>query len=110
VRDWCYVEDNCAGIDLVLRRGEIGEIYNIGGGNEIPNRLLTGRIRALLGADESMIEYVEDRLGHDHWYSIDTGKLSQLGWHPRRGLDEALAATVEWYRDNRWWWEPLRPR
>ena len=110
VRDWCYVEDNCAGIDLVLRRGEIGEIYNIGGGNEIPNRLLTGRILALLGADESMIEYVEDRLGHDRRYSIDTAKVSQLGWHPRRGLDEALAATVEWYRDNRWWWEPLKPR
>jgi len=110
VRDWCYVEDNCAGIDLVLRRGEIGEIYNIGGGNEIPNRLLTGRILALLGADESMIEYVEDRLGHDRRYSIDTAKVSRLGWHPRRGLDEALAATVEWYRDNRWWWEPLKPR
>ena len=68
------------------------------------------RILALLGADESMIEYVEDRLGHDRRYSIDTAKVSQLGWHPRRGLDEALAATVEWYRDNRWWWEPLKPR
>ena len=110
VRDWCYVEDNCAGIDLVLRRGEIGEIYNIGAGNEVPNRLLTGRILALLGADESMIEYVEDRLGHDRRYSIDTTKVSRLGWHPRRGLNEALAATVEWYRDNRWWWEPLKPR
>src|SRR5947208_12559728 len=108
VRDWCYVEDNCAGVDLVLRKGEVGEIYNIGAGNEVPNRLLTGRILALLGADESMIEYVEDRLGHDRRYSIDTAKVSRLGWHPRRGLDEALAATVERYRDNRWWWEPLK--
>ncbi len=108
VRDWCYVEDNCAGIDLVLRGGEIGEIYNIGAGNEVPNRLLTERILTLLGAGESMIEYVEDRLGHDRRYSIDTTKVARLGWHPRRGLDEALAATVDWYRDNRWWWEPLK--
>jgi dTDP-glucose 4,6-dehydratase len=108
VRDWCYVEDNCAGVDRVLRQGEVGEIYNIGAGNEVPNRTLTEKILALLGADESMIEYVEDRLGHDRRYSIDTSKVEALGWSPRRKLDEALAATVQWYRDNRWWWEPLK--
>jgi len=108
VRDWCYVEDNCRGIDAVLRNGEVGEVYNIGAGNEVPNRLLTERILGLLGHDESMIQYVEDRLGHDRRYSIDTTKVQRLGWQPARELDEALAATVEWYRDNRWWWEPLK--
>jgi len=108
VRDWCYVEDNCAGVDLVLRKGEVGEIYNIGAGNEIPNRLLTEKILALLGADESMINYVEDRLGHDRRYSIATDKVEALGWRPAHDLDEALAATVEWYRGHRPWWEPLK--
>ena len=108
VRDWCYVEDNCTGIDLVLRRGEVGEIYNIGAGNEIPNRVLTEKILALLGQDDSMIEYVTDRLGHDRRYSLDISKVRRLGWAPAHDLDEALAATVEWYRENRWWWEPLK--
>jgi dTDP-glucose 4,6-dehydratase len=108
VRDWCYVEDNCAGVDLVLRSGVVGEIYNIGAGNEIPNRELTDKILALCGADESMIEYVVDRLGHDRRYSIDTTKVEQLGWRPLRALDEALGATVAWYADNKWWWEPLK--
>jgi dTDP-glucose 4,6-dehydratase len=108
VRDWCYVEDNCAAVDLVLRKGQVGEIYNIGAGNEIPNRVLTEKILALLGTDESMINYVEDRLGHDRRYSIATDKIEALGWRPTRDLDEALAATVEWYRSNREWWEPLK--
>jgi dTDP-glucose 4,6-dehydratase len=108
VRDWCYVDDNCAGVDLVLRKGEIGEIYNIGAGNEITNRELTERILDTLGAGEDMIEYVEDRKGHDRRYSIDCSKARALGWEPARELGEALEATVEWYRDNRWWWEPLK--
>lgn len=108
VRDWCYVEDNCAGVDLVLRKGEVGEIYNIGAGNEITNRELTDKILSLLGAGEEMIDYVEDRLGHDRRYSIDCSKARALGWKPARGLDEVLTATVDWYRENRWWWEPLR--
>ena len=108
VRDWCWVDDNCAGVDLVLRQGTIGEIYNIGAGNEITNLDLTRRLLALLGAGEDMIEPVTDRLGHDRRYSIDTAKVRALGWRPERELDEALAATVEWYRANRWWWEPLR--
>jgi dTDP-glucose 4,6-dehydratase len=108
VRDWCYVEDNCAGVDLVLRKGDIGEIYNIGAGNEVPNRFLTDHILSILGKDESWIEYVDDRLGHDRRYSIDTTKIRALGWVPRRELDEALGATVQWYVENRWWWEPLK--
>ncbi len=108
VRDWCHVEDNCAGVDLVLRTGELGEIYNIGAGNEVTNRFLTERILAILEAGEAMIEYVTDRLGHDRRYSIDTSKARALGWAPARSFDEALEATVAWYRDNRWWWEPLR--
>jgi dTDP-glucose 4,6-dehydratase len=108
VRDWCYVEDNCTGVDLVLREGAVGEVYNIGAGNEVPNRVLTETILDVLGHDESMIEYVEDRLGHDRRYSIDTTKVEALGWAPRRDFRDALEETVAWYRDNRWWWEPLR--
>ena len=108
IRDWIFVMDNCAGVDLVLRRGEIGEIYNIGGGNETTNRELTDKVLALLGAGEEMIEYVQDRLGHDRRYSIDCSKARALGWAPSRSLDEALAETVEWYRANRAWWEPLK--
>jgi dTDP-glucose 4,6-dehydratase len=110
VRDWCYVEDNCAAVDLVLREGTVGEIYNIGGGNEIPNRVLTDTILELVGADESMVEYVEDRLGHDRRYSIDIGKVRALGWAPERDFRDAIEATVSWYRDNRSWWEPLKQR
>jgi dTDP-glucose 4,6-dehydratase len=108
IRDWCYVLDNCAGVDLVLREGAIGEIYNIGGGNEITNRELTDRLLALCGVGEEMVDYVEDRLGHDRRYSISTDKIRALGWKPQRELDEALGATVQWYRDNQWWWEPLK--
>ncbi|MCB1013799.1 MAG: GDP-mannose 4,6-dehydratase, partial [Acidimicrobiales bacterium] len=108
IRDWCYVEDNCAGVDLVRREGTIGEIYNIGAGNELPNRELTMKILGLLDRDESMIEPVADRLGHDRRYSIDCSKVRALGWAPQRDLDEALAQTVAWYRDHRSWWERLR--
>jgi dTDP-glucose 4,6-dehydratase len=108
VRDWCYVDDNCAAVDLVLRAGLPGEIYNIGAGNEIPNRELTERILHSLGHGEEMIEYVTDRLGHDRRYSVDTSKVRAMGWKPGRSLDEALEATVAWYRDNRQWWQPLQ--
>lgn len=110
VRDWCHVADNCAGVDLVLRTGEVGGIYNIGAGNEITNVDLTHRLLALIGVDESRIERVADRLGHDRRYSIDTAKVRALGWKPERTLDEALAETVDWYRANRSWWEPLKAR
>jgi dTDP-glucose 4,6-dehydratase len=108
IRDWIYVMDNCAGVDVVLRKGIVGEVYNIGGGNETTNRDLTERVLSLLGVGDEMIEYVEDRLGHDRRYSIDCSKANALGWMPSRSLDEALAETVEWYRANRAWWEPLR--
>jgi dTDP-glucose 4,6-dehydratase len=108
IRDWCFVDDNCEAVDLVLRQGEIGEIYNIGAGNEITNKELTHRLLARVGADESMIEPVADRLGHDRRYSVDCSKVRALGWAPRHELDAALDLTVDWYRDNRWWWEPLK--
>lgn len=108
VRDWCYVDDNCAAIDLVLREGVVGEVYNIGAGNEVANRTLVDKLLALFGADETMVRYVEDRAGHDRRYSVDSSKMASLGWSPAHDLDEALAETVEWYRANRWWWGPLR--
>ena len=110
VRDWIHVMDNCAGVDTVLRRGVIGEIYNIGGGNETTNRDLTQMVLANCGVGEESIEYVEDRLGHDRRYSIDCSKARALGWSPSRNLDAAVAETVEWYRANRAWWEPLKAR
>jgi dTDP-glucose 4,6-dehydratase len=108
IRDWIYVMDNCAGVDMVLRKGAVGEIYNIGGGNETTNRELTEKVLALLGVGDEMVEYVQDRLGHDRRYSIDCSKANALGWTPSRSLDEALAETVDWYRANRAWWEPLK--
>ncbi|MGH9121734.1 MAG: dTDP-glucose 4,6-dehydratase [Acidimicrobiales bacterium] len=107
-RDWIYVEDNCAAIDAVARCGEPGEIYNVGAGNELTNRELTDRLLALCGAGPEMVEPVADRLGHDRRYSVDSSKLHQLGWVPARVLDDALEETQRWYRDNRWWWEPLK--
>ena len=110
VRDWIHVLDNCAGVDTVLRKGTIGEIYNIGGGNETTNRELTSMVLSNMGVGEEMVEYVQDRLGHDRRYSIDCSKANALGWKPSRNLDVAVAETVEWYRANRAWWEPLKAR
>ncbi len=107
-RDWLYVEDNCAGVDFVLRGGEPGEIYNLGAENELSNRELTDRLLALAGVGEEMVDYVTDRLGHDRRYSVDCSKLRALGWKTKRELGEALESTFAWYRDNRWWWEPLK--
>jgi dTDP-glucose 4,6-dehydratase len=109
-RDWIHVDDHCAGVLLALGRGEAGEIYNIGAGNETPNRVLVDKLLALLDRGEDLVEYVTDRLGHDRRYSVDIAKITALGWERERTLDEALAATVEWYRENRWWWEPLKAR
>ena len=92
----------------MLHEGAAGEIYNIGAGNETPNRVLVDKLLALLGKDESSVEYVEDRLGHDRRYSVDITKITELGWTKRRTLDEALAETVAWYRANEWWWRPLK--
>jgi len=108
VRDWLYVEDNCAAIDLVLRRGEPGNVYNVGGGNEVENLDLTRRILELLGKDAGLVRYVTDRPAHDRRYSVDCSKLRALGWAPRTSFVEGLSATVAWYRDHRAWWEPLK--
>ena len=108
VRDWLYVEDHCAGIELALRQGASGEIYNIGGGEEVENREITERVLELTGTDESLIRRVDDRPGHDRRYSLDTAKLDSLGWEKRWTLAEGLPATVEWYRENRHWWEPIK--
>lgn len=110
IRDWIHVLDNCAGVDTVLRKGTIGEIYNIGGGNETTNRELTTMVLTNMGVGEEMVEYVQDRLGHDRRYSIDCSKANALGWKPSRQLDVAIAETIEWYRANRAWWEPLKAR
>jgi dTDP-glucose 4,6-dehydratase len=110
IRDWIHVHDHNTAVDLVLRSGTVGEIYNIGAGNEITNRELTYRLLALTGRDESFIQPVADRLGHDRRYSITHDKISALGWKTEHNLDDGLAATVEWFRANREWWEPLKAR
>jgi dTDP-glucose 4,6-dehydratase len=108
IRDWIHVEDHCSGIDFVREHGNAGEIYNIGGGNELTNLEITHRILKALGKDESMIRYVEDRKGHDFRYSLDCTKLRNMGWKPAYDFDAALNQTIKWYIDNRWWWEPLK--
>jgi dTDP-glucose 4,6-dehydratase len=107
-RDWLHVEDHCAAVELVLREGAGGEVYNVGGGEELENRVLTARILELTGTEESLVRHVEDRLGHDRRYSLDSSKLRSLGWEPRRTLADGLVETVAWYRDNREWWEPIK--
>jgi dTDP-glucose 4,6-dehydratase len=107
-RDWLFVDDHCAAVLLVLHAGAAGEIYNVGAGNETPNRVLVDKLLALLGVGDEMVEYVADRLGHDRRYSVDISKLTALGWRKQRTLDEALEETVQWYRDNEWWWRPLK--
>ncbi|GIM89126.1 dTDP-glucose 4,6-dehydratase [Paractinoplanes toevensis] len=111
IRDWLHVSDHCRGIQLVLEKGRSGEIYHIGGGSELTNRELTGRLLQACGADWDLVRPVADRKGHDRRYSLDITKISdELGYAPRVGLDEGLASTVTWYRANRDWWEPLKTR
>jgi len=111
VRDWLYVLDNCKAIDLVLHRGKPGEIYNIGAGNEIPNIELTKKILRILNKPESLIKFVQDRLGHDRRYSLDTSKIrKELGWKPEYNFDTALEKTVDWYLKNRQWWEKIKKK
>ncbi len=110
VRDWIHVEDHNRAVQLVLDEGAIGEIYNIGAHHEITNRELTYQLLELCGRDESYIEPVADRLGHDRRYSVDIAKITALGWRLERPFDAALAETVDWYRTHREWWEPLKAR
>lgn len=111
VRDWLHVADHCRGIQLALEKGRAGEVYNIGGGTELSNRQLTERLLEACGAGWDMVEPVTDRKGHDRRYSLDITKISnELGYAPQVTLDEGLASTVTWYRENRAWWEPLKAR
>lgn len=109
VRDWLFVEDNAAAQWLVLTRGVQGDIYNIGAGNELTNLELTRRILGAFDLGEEYINYVPDRPGHDQRYSVDTSKIGRLGWSPSANFDEALLRTIDWYRENEWWWRPLKP-
>lgn len=108
IRDWIHVSDHCNAIDFILKNGELGGIYNIGGGNERTNLEITSSILDCLYKDDSMIEYVKDRPGHDFRYSLDCNKLSDLGWKPSYSFDAGIRETVSWYSDNEWWWRPLK--
>ena len=108
VRNWLFVEDFGRGIGCALADGVPGEAYNCGGPDECENIAVVRRILALAGAEESLIEYVTDRPGHDRRYSLSSEKLRALGWSARTRFEDGLAATVDWYRDNGWWWEPIR--
>src|SRR6266498_3172260 len=110
IRDWLYVLDHCAAIDLVLRRGATGQVYNVGAGNEVTNLDLTREILAALGAGVVLIASLTDRPGHDWRYSLDSTRVRELGWEPAHDFRAGLAETIDWYRRNEPWWRPLKPR
>jgi dTDP-glucose 4,6-dehydratase len=111
IRDWLHVDDHCRGIQLVLEGGRAGEVYNIGGGTELTNKELTERLLDATGTDWSRVVPVTDRKGHDRRYSVDISKISaELGYTPQVPFEQGLADTVQWYRDHRGWWEPLKQR
>ncbi len=111
IRDWLHVDDHCRGIYSVLMNGRSGEVYNIGGGRELTNNEITSLILEAMGADESSIDYVEDRKGHDLRYSVDWTKINrELGYEPQVKFEDGLRATIQWYRDNEAWWKPLKNR
>jgi dTDP-glucose 4,6-dehydratase len=111
VRDWLHVSDHCRGIEMVLRGGRAGEVYHIGGGTEVTNKELTGMLLEACGAGWDMVEHVEDRKGHDLRYSLSIAKIQEeLGYEPLVTFEQGLADTVQWYRDNRAWWEPLKAK
>ena len=111
VRDWLHVDDHCRGVFSVLMNGRSGEVYNIGGGRELTNNEITILILEAMGADESFIEYVEDRKGHDLRYSVDWTKINrELGYEPKVNFEVGLRETIQWYRDNEAWWKPLKNR
>ncbi|MEW2246024.1 dTDP-glucose 4,6-dehydratase [Streptomyces sp. NPDC058733] len=111
VRDWLHVSDHCRGIEMVLRGGRAGEVYHIGGGTEVTNKELTGLLLQACGAGWDMVEHVEDRKGHDLRYSLSIAKIQEeLGYKPLVTFEQGLADTVQWYRDNRAWWEPLKEK
>jgi dTDP-glucose 4,6-dehydratase len=107
-RDWLHVEDHCRALDLLIERAEPGQVYNVGGGNEVRNIDLTRAILRLLDRPESLIARVPDRPGHDRRYCLDTSRLRALGWRPQVEFEAGLSRTVSWYRDNAWWWRPIK--
>lgn len=110
VRDWLFVEDHCRALELVIQKGQIGEVYNIGANNEIPNITVARQITRLLGKSEDMIKLVKDRPGHDRRYALDCQKIRKLGWVPRVSFEEGLRRTVEWYRQHQDWWRKIKER
>ncbi len=108
VRDWIYVEDHCDGVDFVCQNGRLGEVYNIGGGNERTNLEITDRILKKLEKPQSLMTFVKDRLGHDRRYSVDCSKIADLGWKPKDNFEEALDKTISWFMENNWWWKKLK--
>ena len=108
VRDWLYVEDHCSAIDLIIRKGRVGEVYNIGGHNEKTNLEVVKTIIKELGKSEDLIKYVTDRPGHDMRYAIDPTKIhDELGWAPTTKFEDGIKKTIEWYKDNKQWWERI---
>ncbi len=111
IRDWLFVEDTARAVDLILHKGVTGEVYNVGGGNERRNIDVVKRVLQIMGLGEEYIEFVPDRPGHDFRYSIDSSKIKrELGWEPEVSFDEGIERTVSWYRENEWWWRPLKER
>lgn len=110
VRDWLYVEDHCRALDLVMRKGKLGEPYNVGANKEVQNIEVAKRIVEILGKPQSLIKFVADRLGHDRRYALDCRKIHALGWKPEANFDEALAKTVRWYKDNTSWWHKIKEK
>jgi dTDP-glucose 4,6-dehydratase len=108
IRDWLYVDDHCRAVELVREHGQPGQVYNVGGSAELTNLELTRRLVELVGADERLITFVEDRPGHDFRYSITLERIRDLGYEPSLTIDEGLERTVAWYRDNEWWWRPRK--
>jgi len=108
VRDWLYVDDHCSAIQYIIDNGKLGEVYNIGGGNELQNIEITDLILSETGKPDSLKTFVQDRLGHDRRYSLDCSKLTKLGWKPKHRFAEAIKYTINWYTENTAWWEPLK--
>jgi dTDP-glucose 4,6-dehydratase len=108
VRDWLHVVDHCRALDMLIENGQNGEVYNIGGGNEVKNVDLTHTLVRLVGRDDSLIRRVEDRKGHDRRYSVSTKKLRGMGWTPQMPFEQGLKDTVAWYQQNEWWWRPVK--
>jgi len=110
VRDWLYVEDHCRAIDLVIQKGKLGEVYNVGANSEVENITIAEKIVYLLGKSRDLIKFVPDRLGHDRRYALDCRKIRALGWKPEQDFEEALASTVRWYQENKTWWKKIKEK